>query len=141
MISCTLIRRFESDQGTFGVLAGPGIALHTAELPWRDNRTSLSRITAGEYLCVPRRSRAFGEHYHLVDVRGRSWILIHAGNWAGDRERGLRSDTYGCILLGTKCGVLAGQQAVLCSRSAVREFLRAMGGQPFKLNIVEECHA
>lgn len=62
------------------------------ELPDRDNQRSISRINAGEYTCVKRTSKKFKEHFHVLDVEDRSYILIHKGNYY--------THTRGCILPG-----------------------------------------
>jgi hypothetical protein len=68
---------------------------------------------------------------------GRTYILIHSGNWAGDVSKDLNTHTNGCILLGMKRGYLAGQRAVLMSRTAIRKFMDRLDGANFKLHILE----
>ncbi|MGE4298920.1 MAG: DUF5675 family protein [Desulfovibrionaceae bacterium] len=128
-----LERTVTSDHGTEGRLIAPGFSCFTLELPWRDNRPSVSCIPPGEYPCRIRRSRRFGQVYWVMEVAGRSWVLIHSGNLAGDVTKGLKSHVEGCILLGKAMGVLEGQRAVLSSRLAVRRFMACMAGRPFKL--------
>ena len=132
-----LIRTSSGDQGTFGSLFYGGKRLYTAELPWRDNRTNMSCIPAGEYTCVPFRSKRFGRVFHVQGVPGRTAVLIHSGNYAGDTEQGFKTHSHGCILLGLYPGRLGSQRAVLASRSAVSQFVRDMDDQPLKL-IIEE---
>lgn len=133
----TLRREASTDQGTYGVLAVPGgLVLQTLELPWRDNRRQVSCIPAGRYACAITQSPKFGRVYLLQGVPGRSEILIHAGNVAGDVSRGLRSDVQGCILLGRSRGELRGQRAVINSRVAVDEFMAELHGAPFTLEIL-----
>lgn len=132
-----LTRLRASAQGTFGVLASPGFFGHMAELPWRDNLPNVSCIPAGEYRCVPRVSARYGRHYHLLGVPGRSMILIHSGNWAGDVGQGYRTHSQGCLLTGRHVGVLDGQAAVLSSRAALSDLLAALCEQPFTLRIEE----
>jgi hypothetical protein len=64
----------------------------TLELADRGNRIRISRIPSGEYLVRPRWSKKYGDHYEVVDVHGRTYILIHNGNYY--------TDTVGCILVG-----------------------------------------
>ena len=70
---------------------------HTLELPWRDNKKSVSCIPDGEYGCRIRLAResATRDYVHLLvkDVPNRSYILFHRGNYP--------SDSRGCILTGT----------------------------------------
>lgn len=130
-----LIRQRTSDQGTEGTLLIPslGFSCFTLELPWRDNQPSISCIPPGQYECRLRASPRFGQTYHVRDVPGRSFILMHSGNYAGDVSQGYRSHVEGCILLGTKRGFLHGQRAVLCSKVAVLQFMAACAGRGLKL--------
>lgn len=52
----------------------------TIELPWKDNKPRGSCIPEGEYELRKRWSQRFGEHFILVDVPGRSSVLIHPAN-------------------------------------------------------------
>lgn len=138
-----LIRGPSTDQGTPGVLLREdGTRLcHTLELPWRENRRMRSCIPpgylpAGEYpvRCVVTPKR--GPVYLVERVPGRSAILIHSGNVAGDVEKGLETDVLGCILLGQVRGRRRGQLAVLLSKPAVSAFMAEMGGRPFILEVI-----
>jgi len=64
----------------------------TLELPWRHNRRNISCIPPGRYKARKRTSKKFGDHLHILDVRGRDFILIHEANFS----RQLR----GCIAVG-----------------------------------------
>lgn len=130
-----LVRGGSDDEGTPGWLVVAGATWRTLELPWLDNARKRSCIPAGLYRCALVRSPRFGLCYHVQDVPGRSAILIHAGNWAG-RIPSRRTHVQGCILLGERLGVLAGQRAVLVSRPAVRRLAQCLAGQPFDLEIV-----
>ena len=61
---------------------------HTIELPWRDNRRNVSCIPEGRYRLVRTRGRRFQYCIRLLDVPGRSGILIHAANHAATQLRG-----------------------------------------------------
>lgn len=137
MRELVLTRKLESNQGTFGSLSGPGLFLYTAELPWRANRSGLSRIPAGSYRGRAYSSAKFKNCYEIVDVPGREKILIHAGNWAGDIKAGLRSDVQGCILVGLEVGELRGQQALLSSGAAMQKLRDWLGRESFSLEIRE----
>ena len=136
MPNATLLRIRRSDHGTEGVLVLGDFRCFTLELPWRNNTRNLSCIPAGEYDVTIRISPRFGVVYWILKVDGRSYILIHSGNWAGDTQKGLNTHTNGCILLGEKRGYLAGQRAVLNSRRAIRRFMEKLQGEDFKLHIV-----
>ena len=135
-----ILKRYESgDHGSFGFLIGPGFKLHVIELPWRDNRSNLSCIPAGKYRCELVRSPRFGVVYHVKNVPGRSHVLIHSGNYAGDSLKGWKTHSHGCILPARKRGRLGKQKAVLCSKSALSAFMSSMNRQPFNL-IIEDSH-
>lgn len=133
-----LVRTVTSDQGTEGFLTQleTGFFCRTLELPWRDNKRSISCIPAGEYITTIRQSPKFGRKYWVTNVPDRSWILIHSGNVAGDVNKGFRTHVQGCILLGKKLGFLYGQRAVLNSRITVNEFMNIMDYKQFKLHVV-----
>ena len=132
-----IIRQRRSDHGTEGILISGSFSRYTLELPWRNNHTNISCIPSGTYPAQIRVSPKYGIIYWVQDVDGRTYILIHAGNWAGDVAKELRTHTYGCILLGTRRGWLNGQRAVLASRIAVRRFMHYFEKQPFILTIGE----
>jgi hypothetical protein len=64
----------------------------TLELPDLDNAFQKSHIPKGTYEVIPRTSVKFKNHYHILDVPNRTYILIHAGNYY--------TDILGCILVG-----------------------------------------
>lgn len=140
MITVTITRDTSTDAGTFGRLRAEGdgksFECHTLELPWRDNRRSLSCIPLGSYPVDWSHSGKFGKCYRLRDVPERSGILIHAGNYAGDKTLGLKSNIEGCILLGMKRGKLNGQAAVLQSKDAIRAFVAFMDAKRFRLIVM-----
>ena len=131
-----LIRTSMSDQGTKGILITAGFNCKTLELPWRDNKPNISCIPPGEYIVTIRKSPKYGKIYWVTDVKGRSWILIHSGNYAGDVSKGFKTHVNGCILLGQKYGFLGKQLAVLNSRITLRRFMNFMKYKQFKLYIV-----
>lgn len=132
-----LIRYESSDEGTFGAFIVNSLIFHVAELPWRGNQQSISCIPPGEYECEIVESPKFGHVYHVKDVPNRSHILIHSGNYVGDKTKGLKTDSYGCILPGMKRGSLSGQKVVLSSRDALNSIMTELGNKPFKLVIIE----
>ena len=133
-----LVRTVTSDQGTEGFLTelDSQFFCRTLELPWRENKRSISCIPSGEYVVKIRQSPKYGKIYWVTKVPDRSWILIHSGNVAGDVEKGFRTHVQGCILLGKKHGFLYDQRAVLTSRPTVKSFMRTMNYEPFKLHVV-----
>lgn len=133
------LTRCEScDQGTRGELSDADTLRHvcyTLELPWRHNLHGLSCIPSGEYHVVMRGSDHFGPVYCLQDVPNRSGILMHAGNFAGDVQKGFLSHVLGCILLGDTFGEIDHQLAILNSKNTRKKFEATMGGYPFDLTI------
>lgn len=68
---------------------------YTLELPWLDNQNNISCIPAGKYTVVKRKTKDSNfkyEHFHIKDVEGREWILIHKGNYY--------TQIRGCVLVG-----------------------------------------
>tara|TARA_R110000772_G_scaffold1337_2_gene4664 strand:+ start:3283 stop:3699 length:417 start_codon:yes stop_codon:yes gene_type:complete len=63
------------------------------ELPDNNNERRISRINEGEYDCIKRNSKKYDNHFHVLNVVDRSYILIHKGNY--------NRDTKGCILPGS----------------------------------------
>jgi hypothetical protein len=132
-----LLRLRTSDYGTEGMLVtDDGFNCMTMELPWRENQQNISCIPAGEYKVITRISPRFGKTYWVTKVPNRGYILIHAGNYAGDVSKGYKTSVEGCILLGKKHGWLSRQRAVLNSRISVRAFMNHMKNEAFKLIVV-----
>lgn len=134
----TLQRLETSDEGTFGWLAVNGETFATGELPWRKNAESKSCIPAGIYPCSLAPSLRFKtDLYHVWDVPKRSGILFHPANFMGDKSKGLKCELEGCISIGMRRGLLGTQKAVLESRAAVEQFMKALDGQPFELEVLD----
>lgn len=102
----------------------------TLELPWKENSQSISCIPEGEYDVVKRFSQRFKNHFHITNVPGRSYILIHAGNFY--------TDIRGCVLVGRDLKDLNrdGHIDVKDSGSAMADLLGLMP-KKFKLKIVK----
>lgn len=95
----TLTRLLEDERQTIGRLSVfQGVhALfdcYTLELPWLDNAPLTSCIPPGRYQCNQRFSEKYASHWIVKDVKDRSLILIHHGNF--------HRDTQGCILVGSE---------------------------------------
>ncbi len=104
------------------------LSLKTLELPFRNNKRRVSCIPEGTYQVVPRRSKKYGLHYHVTNVPGRDFILIHTGNFT--------SQILGCILPGLEFADINadGQLDVLSSRSALKRLL-TLAPNGFELTI------
>ena len=138
-----LIRMETDDQGTLGAFTAEGLerGLHVLELPWRGNARNRSCIPTGRYRVVPHLSPRFRRCLLVTGVPGRSHILFHAGNFAGDAALGWRTHSHGCLLPGERRGRLLDnrkrrQRAVLASRTAMRRLL-AWADAPFDLEIAD----
>lgn len=133
-------RPASSDQGTFGTLAFGNQLVHTVELPWRDNRTQRSCIPPGAYRCAVVKSPRFGRVYGVSNVPGRSHVLIHSANLAGDVDLGWTTQLHGCIAPVARLGAMrnasgAMQAAGLVSRPALAMLMEWADGNPFTLEI------
>ena len=126
-----IIRLKSNKISTIGTLLVDGVPkLFTLENPWLDNERMVSCIPFGWYTARRHQSPRFGETFIVESVPGRSHILFHAGNVA--------KHTLGCILLGREMGVLSGEDAVLRSRAAFKQFMRELKGiNTFRLKIRE----
>lgn len=110
-----------SEDGTFGrILTDSGFTCFTVE------NTNL-RIPPGVYICVWAPSPAHGHCYHLQDVPGRSFIEIHAANWA--------DELLGCISPGTSMGPIDGKRGVRSSQSALKALEDDLGRETFELTV------
>jgi hypothetical protein len=83
----------------------------TIELPWKNNEPKVSCIHEGKYELRKRWSQRFGDHFILMNVPGRSFILIHPAN---DAIRELK----GCI---APVSFLTGEGKGLQSKAALRK--------------------
>lgn len=140
MPAAKLRREPSTDEGTYGILEFSGQQLYTIELPWRENQRQISCIPPGTYRCEIVNSPRFGRVYEVKDVPGRSHVLIHSANLAGDLSKGWTTQLQGCIAPGERRGKMINasgkmQNAVLVSRPAFNRFMRWAAGQLFTLEI------
>lgn len=143
MLQFLLVRHANTVDGMFGTLWAENAKLFdTIECSWRGNKSNISCIPSGQYVCTFSYSPAFKRKMYLVQgVQGRSGIRIHAGNVAGMRDKGLKSDFHGCIGLGMRRGVVFNQPAILSSAIAVRKLVEITQEQDFVLTIQGEFQA
>jgi hypothetical protein len=94
----------------------------TLELPWLDNKRNESCIPLGYYKVAPRQSARYNKHYHIQDVPGRSFVLIHIGNF--------NTQTKGCILVGEKLADINadGYKDVTSSKATLKKLLALAPG-------------
>jgi len=96
MITSELFRTY-GKHDTLGTLAvyddSQGIfSCKTLELPWKDNARNISCIPEGTYTVVKRNTAKRGDHWHVLNVPGRTWILFHPANYV--------TQILGCIIPG-----------------------------------------
>ena len=91
-----ILRTYQPKQ-TIGEFYIEGVEFcKTLELQWLDNTRSKSCIPEGTYKVVKRlaHEKRKYNHFHITNVAGRSYILIHTGNYS--------SQILGCVLVGDK---------------------------------------
>jgi hypothetical protein len=100
----------------------------TLELPWRNNMRQVSCIPEGTYQVVRRNNAKFKDHYHVLQVPGRDFILIHPGNYT--------SQILGCILPGSEFKRLNADSIpdIIQSQATLTSLLKLMG-DGFELQI------
>jgi len=93
---------------------------YTLELPDKNNEQRISRIPPGSYQVQKRHSKKFGNHFHILDVPGRSWILIHSGNFY--------TQIKGCVLVGNALTDINqdGERDVVNSRVTLKQLLKTV---------------
>lgn len=123
-IRCVLIRHDDDGKQTLGNLLVTNGSIDsvfaTLEPSWQHNKQRLSCIPWGRYTIRKRWSEKFGWHFHVQDVQGREWILMHFGNF--------RDDSTGCILIGYNHADINGDGAldVTQSRRAMESLLKIL---------------
>jgi hypothetical protein len=91
-----IVRTYQPKQ-TIGELLIDGTEFcKTLELKWLDNTRNKSCIPEGTYKVVKRlaHEKRKYNHFHVLNVPDRSYILIHTGNYS--------RQILGCILVGDK---------------------------------------
>ena len=126
----TLKRLSDDGVQTLGIMTLPnGKVYHTLELAWKNNNRKVSCIPKGIYKVRKRTSAKYGEHFHLLNVPNRDFILLHHGNY--------HTDILGCILVGK--GLLDinkdGRLDVTSSKQAMKELLSTLPKE-FELEII-----
>lgn len=76
----------------------------TLEPSWILNEPFISCIDIGSYDAVKRHSSKYGDHFKLLNVKGRSYILMHALNFF--------NETQGCIGVGERFELVDSDQYV-----------------------------
>lgn len=87
-----IINRIPQLDCSLGVLNYLDFRCFTLEPPWLFNKPDVSCIPEGFYRVRKHDSPTHGDCLIVEAVTGRSWILVHAGNYV--------DNTQGCILVG-----------------------------------------
>ncbi len=120
-----LTRILQTDEATYGVLSSDNYPLCVAlELPWLDNQPNSSCIPTGEYSVQQFQSPEHGQVWEIMNVPGRSAILIHEGNFP--------QNSLGCVLCAQS---FSGQSAAIYNSDVTIELLRNILPAQFTLTI------
>jgi len=96
---------------------------NTIERPDLNNQPFESCIPEGEYVVKPYSSDKYPDVWEVQNVKNRSKILFHHGNWA--------LDVKGCIAVGLGCGYMHlngnPEKAVYSSKNAIRQIKDVIG--------------
>lgn len=124
-----LKRYYRDSEVTLGMLFNENdeFLMFTLENPWKNNEVNISCVPLGEYECEPYTSKIHGQTYKLKNVKGRSGILFHVGNYAHNTE--------GCILLGL--GADLPNKMLTYSADAKYLFMQGLNNRKFNLTITE----
>lgn len=115
----------------YDALDFPFYELRTLELPDKNNQSRISCIPCGEYEVIKRWSEKYGNHFHILDVPDRDYILIHSANYF--------HQLLGCVAVGFSHTDIDGDgyRDVTDSKRALRK-LNKLLPQRFKLTIYED---
>ena len=100
---------------------------HTIEKPDHNNEPYVSCIPAGLYDLHPVRSPKFGDTFEVIDVDGRTYILVHKANKP--------SELHGCIAPVSKFAVFEGEWGGTDSGKAYDRLMAILGNDKHTLEI------
>ncbi len=126
-MKAVLQRAFQDARTTIGVLQFDELA-HD---PFYILENTVMMIPAGTYHCIPYSSPKHPHVWQLANVDGRTFILIHQGNFV--------ADTQGCLVIGLSAGHLGNAVAVLDSEKGLDKFRKLVAGQEFDLEIRDKA--
>jgi len=114
-----VVRVLGEKECTLGQLFVNNVAFgYVLELPWLDNKPTISSIPAGTYHLSLHYDTKHRMRLHLEDVPGRAGIQLHIGTTP--------EDTQGCVLIGT--GISAVPCTLTNTREAAARLRRAYSG-------------
>lgn len=118
------------NSGCFGALLINNVPYCvTLEETWLDNIPNESCIPAGCYKVVKHNSHKFGDVWKILNVEGRTDILMHIGN--------TELDSTGCVLLGKYFADFGDKRGVADSKNTLN-MLKSLLPDEFMLTI-EDC--
>ena len=137
-ISARIERIDRGDEQTLGIMTiydkhnFPFYMVHTLELPWKNNANRVSCIPVGVYTVIKRWSKKYGNHFHIQDVEGRSYILIHNANYV--------RQLLGCIAVGNSHTDIDGDglRDVTASKSTLKKMNKVLPDE-FELTIYDKA--
>jgi hypothetical protein len=80
IVQLLLMRHYHTLAVNGELYIGNTLIAHTIELPWLQNKVQRSCIPEGKYRIIKRWSPRFKWHLHVLNVPGRSLILLHPAN-------------------------------------------------------------
>ena len=123
-ILITRIRQDDTTQTLGHLIVYDGVKkifeCNTLELPWKENKNRISCIPDGAYWVEKYNSVKFGSVFLFNNVKGRSMIEMHTGNY--------HTDILGCILAGAGLSDINqdGYLDVYSSRRTMEKLLELM---------------
>lgn len=130
-----LKRIYKCDKQVLGImtlfddLSFPYYEVRTLELPDKENQKEISCIPCGEYEVVKRYSEKYKDHFHILNVPNRDYILIHNANFVRQLK--------GCIAVGFSHSDIDGDGLRDVTES--KKTLKALNKQlPDKFNLIIE---
>ncbi len=115
-----LQRLYQGDDCTIGTMSiGRKVLCYTLENPWEDNKEDVSSIPEGRYSCVPYTSEKYPRIWKINNVKDRTDVLIHVGNY--------KEDTEGCILVGSNVANYKGRNMVTNSNITMEKLRSDIG--------------
>lgn len=122
MLEKVFLNRFKSEKTqTLGELIyNSKVIAKTMELPDLGNKNRISCIPLGSYKVVRRYSLKHGNHFHVLNVPKRSYILMHHANYY--------RDLLGCIGVGQTHTDIDGDGYldITSSKKTMRELLNLL---------------
>ena len=111
---------------------------YTIELPEKGNAPQISCIPEGDYKVVYRESAKYPQHYQILNVQNRDFILIHQANYVGSvNPKTHKPDLLGCVGVGSGYADLTGDGIVelINSSNTLKKLIAAVGKNEWSLKI------